>query len=149
SVVRVSADQWSPPGTIAMSIADKAQVTNSIIAGDFAVVLDPGFNDSNTDKSLLLNSVLVGQSSVHDTQVANDILVSDHGTLLIHVDGAQTLSGVDVRNNVFITHGRAAVAETVQRDTYNLGLIFGGETINDPMAWFRSAANRVEGNRMA
>jgi hypothetical protein len=157
SVIRTDSSQWMPPVgcetqqscTIGIDAAFVARISDSIIAGEIALRKEMVRDASHPAlaPSVVVNSVLYGQTRVGFTQLADDILVSDHGAIVSHTDGALQLEGVDVRHNVFIkTSAMAHLVETAQRDNHGAGFLDDASALNNAVSWFYDSSNRVEGN---
>jgi len=158
SVVRGSRSDWTASGSVGIRTSYAARVQNSLVAGEIAIQEtrfassdppEPGtFGSDPGPPSLLVNNVLYGRTVVALAQIVNNALINNSSTVLKVTMSGSHVSGYQIRNNLFVTLGSAAVAETVQRSQVGLGPLNAQDsgTLNRSNEWFRSNANRIEGN---
>src|SRR5207248_2580152 len=86
-------------------------------------------------------------ASVRNTLVADDLFIADTAIPLDFADGGGLLTGMVVRNNLFVPLAGQGVATTSPRAARLMGPLPAG-SVNDPTAWFASSANDVALRRL-
>lgn len=162
SILRGNAVHWMSDKSTGLD-AFCGTVTNSLIAGGRALRLGdrtPSFFGTIPPACLnkLANSLIYGQTWVINTQLINNIFMSQQ-TLsasdpVLYYDSNKgstdvQVTGQIVRNNLFMPLGMPlGVVATAQRRNSGLGLLSSSQ-INDPTAWFRASANDVACNQLS
>jgi hypothetical protein len=116
-----------------------AQVESSIVGGTLTLT-------TTNCRSALVGSAFYGPASVRACQLIDDIFIADKAIPLDVADAGNVLTGMVVRNNLFVPLAGQGLATTSPRAAQGP---LPASSLNDATAWFASAANDVAQNQVA